>query len=58
MSQPGSEQEKYIENSTVQNDFKMPIPDVESNSTDVQQNKEIDNVPVQYAAEVQAVSNL
>ncbi|XP_012226059.2 protein lap4 isoform X3 [Linepithema humile] len=54
MSQPDSEQEKYIENSTVQNDFKIPASDVESNSTDVQLNKEINNVPVQYVAELQA----
>lgn len=55
MSQPGSEQEKYVENN-VQNDFKMPAPDVELNSTNVQPNKEIDHVPVQYTTEFQAVS--
>lgn len=53
MSQLGSEQENYIESNTVQNDLKMPASNVELNSTDVQLNKEIDNVPVQYAAEFQ-----
>jgi len=57
MSQAGSEKEKYIENSTVQNDIKAPASDVELNNMDVQLNKEIDNDVVQYAAEFPVVSN-
>ncbi|KAL6446029.1 hypothetical protein ACFW04_001000 [Cataglyphis niger] len=46
-----SEQEEHIECNTVQNNHKSPTSGIESDSTDIQINKEIDDLPVQYATE-------
>ncbi|GAB1860132.1 Protein lap4 [Camponotus japonicus] len=50
MPQSVSEQEEPVED-TVQNNHKLPTPGTESESTDIQINKEIDEPPVQYATE-------
>ncbi|XP_072759333.1 protein lap4 isoform X3 [Anoplolepis gracilipes] len=54
MPQSVSEQEEPVESSTVQSNHKLPTSGIESDSTDVQINKETDDLPVQYATETQS----
>lgn len=57
MPQSVSEQEEPVED-TVQNNHKLPTPGTESESTDIQINKEIDEPPVQYATESHSASKI
>lgn len=57
MWQSVSEQEENVE-CTVQNNHKLPTPGIESDSTDIQINKEIDEPLVQYATETHLVSKI
>lgn len=58
MPQSVSEQEEPVED-TVQNNHKLsPTPGTESESTDIQINKEIDEPPVQYATESHLVNKI
>lgn len=58
MPQHVSEQEEYAECSIIQDDHKMPAVDIETDSTDIQLNKEANNLPIQTATEFHTVSNL
>ncbi|CAL1673692.1 unnamed protein product [Lasius platythorax] len=51
MPQCVSEQEEHVECDTVQNNHKLSTSGIESDSTDIQINKETDDLPVQYATE-------
>lgn len=55
MPQSVSEQEEPVED-TVQTNHKLPTPGIESESTDIQITKEIDEPSVQYATEIHSVS--
>lgn len=57
MPQRVSEQEEYAECNIIQDDHKMPAVDIETDSTDIQLNKEA-NLPIQTATEFHTVSNL
>lgn len=56
MPQCVSEQEEYLE-CNIQDDHKMQALDIDG-GTDIQFNKEANNLPVQSATEFHAVSNL
>lgn len=58
MPQSVSEQEEHVECSTIQNNHKSPTSGIESDSTDIQINKEIDDLPVQCATEIHSVSKI
>lgn len=57
MPQSVSEQEENVE-CTVQNNYNLPPPGIESDNTDIQISKEIDEPPVQYATETHSVSKI
>ncbi|KAG5308882.1 SCRIB protein, partial [Pseudoatta argentina] len=46
-----SEQEEYVECNIVQDDHKMPVLDIDADSTDTQLNKEANNLPIQSVTE-------
>lgn len=56
MPQCVSEQEEYLE-CNIQDDHKMQTLGIETD-TDIQLNKEANNLPIQSATEFHAVSNL
>lgn len=56
LPQSASEQEGSLECSTIQNDHKVSISELDD--TSVQLNKETDSPQIQYATEFNAVSNL
>jgi len=55
MPQSVSEQEE--ECNIVQDDHKMPVLDIDADSTDTQLNKEANNLPIQSVTEFHMVSN-
>lgn len=58
MPQCVSEQEEYVECNIIQDDQKMQALDIEADSTDIQLNKEANNLSIQPATEFHTVSNL
>lgn len=58
MPQCVSEQEEYVECNIIQDDHKMQTLDIEADGTDIQLNKEANNLPIQSATEFHTVSNL